>query len=68
MNKMIHLTGSELASALGGTAGENDNLARDIGQYLGGYVGAYVHHPFLCSLPIFGGFYANWSGFKSAAN
>ena len=65
MKKLTQLTESELVSARGGGP-EDDSLARDLGQYLGGFFGAYAHHQVLSGLPFFG-VYAAVCGIEAAA-
>lgn len=64
MNTVTTLTGNDLVSVCGGTAGD-DSLARDLGQYVGGFYGALVEHPILTNLPIFGGLFANLYAFRA---
>jgi hypothetical protein len=66
-NNMTSLSRSELVSACGGTASEADSFARDLGQYIGGFYGAYVEHPVLSNLPYFGALFANYCGAVAAS-
>ena len=66
MKKLTQLNDSELISARGGGP-EDDSFARDLGQYTGGFFGAYAHNQFLSSLPLFG-VYAAWCGIEAAMN
>lgn len=70
MNTLIVLEERDLALIQGGTAtaGENDNLARDIGQFVGGFYGSLLAHPILTNLPFVGPFFSNGYGFLAATN
>lgn len=66
MNTLHALAESELGSVHGGTGSSgDDSLARDIGQYVGGFYGSFVAHPFLSNLPLVGSFFSNWYGFRA---
>jgi hypothetical protein len=65
MNRLITLGESDLNSIHGGTV-EGDSLARDVGQYIGGFYGSFVAHPILTNLPLVGAFVSNWCGFWAA--
>jgi hypothetical protein len=67
MNKLSALAESDLRSIHGGTgATGDDSLARDIGQYVGGFYGALFGHPILSNLPYVGSLYANLCAFRAA--
>ena len=55
MNSMILLENSDLIAIEGGA----DSLARDLGQYVGGFYGALIQHPILTHLPYVGSFISN---------
>jgi hypothetical protein len=70
MNTLIALEDGDMASIKGGTstAGQSDNLARDIGQFVGGFYGSIVAHPILTNLPFVGPLFSNGYGFLAATN
>ena len=70
MNTLIALEARDLARIQGGTstAGGSDSLARDIGQFVGGFYGSFVVHPILTNLPFVAPLFSNGYGLLAAAN
>ncbi len=67
MNNSYALAERDLVSVQGGTGSNgDDNIARDIGQYVGGFYGALFGHPILSNLPYFGSMFANLCAFRAA--
>jgi hypothetical protein len=65
MKQMSSLTEAEEVLVSGGGVGD-DSLARDFGQYVGGFYSYLFQHPFLSNLPIFGQFLPNVAGIGAA--
>ncbi len=70
MNTLTTLEESDLTSIRGGTSTANnrDNLATDVGQFVGGFYGSFFAHPILTNLPIFGPLFSNGYGLLAAMN